>query len=111
MLRHGSPHTRSRGTPGSTVTGPADQTVVQGHTATLSVSADQTSTFEWYQGVAGNTTNHVGSGAETLYDLGRAYEAVGDKANAIKNYNQVTAYENHPLHWDAMQAVRRLKGE
>src|SRR5207248_2069800 len=33
--------------------------------------------------------NHVGSGAETLYDLGRAYEAVGDKANAIKNYNLV----------------------
>jgi tetratricopeptide (TPR) repeat protein len=30
--------------------------------------------------------NHVGSGAETLYDLGRAYEAVGDKANAIKHY-------------------------
>ena len=53
--------------------------------------------------------NHVGSGAETLYDLGRAYEATGDKANAMKCFNQVTAYENHPLHWEAQSAIRRLK--
>ena len=45
-----------------TVTGPADQTVVQGNTAQLSVSANQASTFEWYQGAAGNTATHVGSG-------------------------------------------------
>ena len=55
--------------------------------------------------------NHVGSGAETLYDLGRAYEATGDKANAIKHYRMVTAYEGHPLIWEAEQAIRRLKGE
>jgi len=55
--------------------------------------------------------NHMGSGAETLYDLGRAYEAVGDRPKAIQNYNQVTAYEIHPLRWDAQQAIRRLKGE
>jgi tetratricopeptide (TPR) repeat protein len=55
--------------------------------------------------------NHIGSGAETLYDLGRAYEATGDRANAIKYYNQVTAYEQHPLRWEAEAAVRRLKGE
>lgn len=55
--------------------------------------------------------NHVGSGAETHYDLGRAYEAVGDKANAIKHYSMVLAYEGHPLYWDAQQAIRRLKGE
>ncbi len=55
--------------------------------------------------------NHVGSGADTLYDLGRAYETVGDRANAIKNFSQVTAYEQHPLRWDAEAAVRRLKGE
>jgi tetratricopeptide (TPR) repeat protein len=53
--------------------------------------------------------NHVGSGAETLYDLGRAYEANGDRVNAIRSYNQVTAYEGHPLVWDAQQAIRRLK--
>ena len=45
--------------------------------------------------------NHMGSGADTLYDLGRAYEAVGDTANAIKHYQLVTAYEEHPLRWDA----------
>jgi tetratricopeptide (TPR) repeat protein len=55
--------------------------------------------------------NHMGSGADTLYDLGRAYEAGGDRANAIKYYNQVTAYEQHPLRWDAEAAVRRLKGQ
>ncbi|MCE9531564.1 MAG: hypothetical protein K8T89_10650 [Planctomycetes bacterium] len=54
--------------------------------------------------------NHMGSGAETLFDLAKAYEAVGDKAKAIQNYNQVTAYETHPLRWDAEQAIRRLKG-
>jgi tetratricopeptide (TPR) repeat protein len=53
--------------------------------------------------------NHVGSGADTHYDLGRAYEAVGDKANAIRHYNMVTAYEGHPLSWDSQQAIRRLK--
>jgi tetratricopeptide (TPR) repeat protein len=53
--------------------------------------------------------NHVGSGADTHYDLGRAYEAVGDKVNAIRHYNMVTAYEGHPLSWDSQQAIRRLK--
>ena len=55
--------------------------------------------------------NHIGSGAETLYDLGRAYEATGEKANAINYYRMVTAYEGHRLVWDSEQAVRRLKGE
>ncbi len=49
------------------------------------------------------------SGADTLYDLGRAYEAKGDKAAAIKAYTMVTAYQNHPRYWDASEAVRRLK--
>jgi hypothetical protein len=49
------------------------------------------------------------SGADTLYDLGRAYEAKGDKAAAIKAYELVTAYQNHPKYWDATEAVRRLK--
>ncbi|HKS21242.1 MAG TPA: hypothetical protein VJZ76_00475 [Thermoanaerobaculia bacterium] len=45
-----------------TVTGPDDKSIVQGNTAQLTVSANQTSTFEWYQGVSGNTANHVWSG-------------------------------------------------
>ena len=55
--------------------------------------------------------NDVKSGGETHYQLGRAYEAVGDKANAIKHYQMVLAYEGHPRYWDAQQAVRRLKGQ
>jgi tetratricopeptide (TPR) repeat protein len=51
------------------------------------------------------------SGADTLYDLGRAYEAKGDTAAAIKAYELVTAYQNHPRYWDATEAIRRLKGE
>jgi len=49
------------------------------------------------------------SGADTLYELGRAYEAKGDRAAAIKSYELVTAYQNHPRYWDATEAVRRLK--
>ncbi|HET6572857.1 MAG TPA: tetratricopeptide repeat protein [Fimbriiglobus sp.] len=49
------------------------------------------------------------SGADTLYDLGRAYEAKGDRPAAVKSYELVTAYQNHPRYWDATEAVRRLK--
>jgi len=48
------------------------------------------------------------SGADTLYQLARAYEALGDTANAAKFYNAVTAYEEHPRYWDAKEALRRL---
>ena len=51
------------------------------------------------------------SGADTLYQLGRAYEALGDTANAIKFYNAVTAYEAHPRYWDAKEALRRFGKE
>ncbi len=51
----------------------------------------------------------VGSGAETHFDLGRAYEESKDYANAIKHFRMVTAYESHPLAWDAENAIRRLK--
>jgi tetratricopeptide (TPR) repeat protein len=47
------------------------------------------------------------SGADTLYQLARAYEALGDTANAVKFYNAVTAYEEHPRYWDAKEALRR----
>lgn len=48
------------------------------------------------------------SGADTLYQLGRAYEAQNDSANAIRFYEAVTAYEAHPRFWDAKEALRRL---
>jgi tetratricopeptide (TPR) repeat protein len=48
------------------------------------------------------------SGADTVYQLARCYEAQGDTANAIKFYNAVTAYEGHTLYWDAKEALRRL---
>jgi tetratricopeptide (TPR) repeat protein len=49
------------------------------------------------------------SGADTLYRLGEAYEANGDVPNAIRSFEAVTAYQNHPKYWDASEAVRRLK--
>ena len=51
------------------------------------------------------------SGGDTLYHIGRCYEASGDTANAIRFYTAVLGYEGHPLYWDAKEAIRRLKGE
>lgn len=50
------------------------------------------------------------SGAETLYQLALAHEAAGNAAAAIKCYEAVTGYKEHPRYWDANEAVRRLKG-
>jgi tetratricopeptide (TPR) repeat protein len=49
------------------------------------------------------------SGADTIYRLGEAYEKKGDVTAAIKAFELVTAYQNHPRYWDATEAVRRLK--
>jgi tetratricopeptide (TPR) repeat protein len=49
------------------------------------------------------------SGADTLFQIARCYEAMGDKKNAIAFYETVTAYDQHPRYWDATEAVRRLK--
>lgn len=49
------------------------------------------------------------SGADTVYDLGRSYEANNQKAQALKCFEAVTGYSEHPLRWDAEEAVRRLK--
>jgi tetratricopeptide (TPR) repeat protein len=49
------------------------------------------------------------SGARTLYDLGRAYEAQGDLPRSLKYYQQAAAYEDNPVRWDAEEAVRRVK--
>jgi tetratricopeptide (TPR) repeat protein len=48
------------------------------------------------------------SGADTLYQIGRCYEAMGDIPHAIQFYNTVTGYEGHPLYWDAKEALKRL---
>jgi tetratricopeptide (TPR) repeat protein len=49
------------------------------------------------------------SGAKTRYDLGRAYEALGDPARALRYYEQAAAYEDNPIRWDAEEAIRRVK--
>jgi len=48
------------------------------------------------------------SGADTLYQIARAYEAQNDAPNAAKFFEAVTAYEAHPRFWDAKEALRRL---
>lgn len=48
------------------------------------------------------------SGADTLYQIARCYEAMGDLKHAIQFYNAVTAYEGHSLYWDAKDALKRL---
>jgi predicted Zn-dependent protease len=50
------------------------------------------------------------SGAKTLYKLGQAFEALGDRGRASKCYEQVTAYEGNPLTPDAHEALSRLRG-
>lgn len=49
------------------------------------------------------------SGADTMYKLGQAYEQLGDSAKAAKCYEHVTAYEGHPLFYDARDALHRLQ--
>jgi tetratricopeptide (TPR) repeat protein len=50
------------------------------------------------------------SGAETYFKLGQAYEQLGDFPKAIRWYDQVTAYTDHPKYYDAKEALRRLRG-
>jgi tetratricopeptide (TPR) repeat protein len=49
------------------------------------------------------------SGADTMYRMGQAYEQLGDPAKAIKCYEHVTAYEQHPLVSEARSAIYRLQ--
>jgi hypothetical protein len=51
------------------------------------------------------------SGADTLYKLGQANEACGELKKAAKFYEQVTAYESHPLAYDARQALYRVQSD
>jgi tetratricopeptide (TPR) repeat protein len=48
------------------------------------------------------------SGADTLFQIARCYEALGDPGNAAKFYNAVTTFEEHPRYWDAKEALKRL---
>ena len=50
------------------------------------------------------------SGADTTYRLGQAYEQLGDHARAIKCYENVEAYDGHPLAPAARDALYRLRG-
>jgi tetratricopeptide (TPR) repeat protein len=50
------------------------------------------------------------SGADTLYQLGTAYEKLGNIPAAIRAFENVTVYTQHPRYYDAQEAVRRLKG-
>ena len=44
-----------------------------------------------------------------LFKLGQAYEALGDIPRAVRSYEQVTGYTEHPRYYEATEAVRRLK--
>lgn len=52
--------------------------------------------------------DHVKSGADTLFKLGRGYEAMGEWASARKWYDMVLVYPSHPLAESARAALRRL---
>ena len=54
---------------------------------------------------------HRGSGAETLFKLGRAYEAAGERAQARKWYDMVSVYSDHPRAAEARAAAERMKSE
>ena len=53
--------------------------------------------------------NSPKSGADTLYKLGLAFEGIGDRARAARCYQQVVAYEMHPLAPNAHEALARLQ--
>lgn len=49
------------------------------------------------------------SGADTFYKLGMAYERLGDRKKAGHFYEQVEAYDGHPLAADARAGLRRVR--
>lgn len=49
------------------------------------------------------------SGADTLFKLAQAHEALGNVDKALRYYESVTGYTEHPRYYDAQAAVRRLK--
>jgi tetratricopeptide (TPR) repeat protein len=53
--------------------------------------------------------NSERAGADTLFKLGRAYENLGDYPRAAKFYEQVTAFEGHPLYYEAQEGIGRVR--
>jgi tetratricopeptide (TPR) repeat protein len=51
------------------------------------------------------------SGADTLFKLGEACERLGERARAARFYEQVSAYDGHPLIQEARDSLRRVKAE
>ena len=49
------------------------------------------------------------AGADTSFKMGKAYEALGDLPHAAACYEEVTAYEQHPLYYEAREAFTRVK--
>ncbi len=49
------------------------------------------------------------AGADTSFKLGKAYETLGDFRQAAACYEEVTAYERHPLYYEARDALDRVK--
>jgi len=50
------------------------------------------------------------SGADTLFLLGKAHEKSGNVTAAIKCYEAVSMYPQHPRFYEAAESARRLKG-
>ena len=48
------------------------------------------------------------SGADTAYKLGRAYENLGDLRRAALYYEEVTTFTEHPLYYEARDALERV---
>src|SRR5262249_47591866 len=50
------------------------------------------------------------SGADTYFKMGKAYENLGVLPRAAKCYEHVTGYEQHPLYYEARDALQRVQG-
>jgi tetratricopeptide (TPR) repeat protein len=49
------------------------------------------------------------AGADTMYKLGRAYEGIGDFPRAARCFEEVTTFSEHPLYYDARDALARVR--
>lgn len=54
--------------------------------------------------------DYTKSGADTLFQIARCHEALGDPGNALRFYEAVTVYAEHPRAWEAQEAIKRLRG-
>ena len=45
------------------------------------------------------------------FELGQAYEQLGDRTKAVKFYKHVVSYDRHPLASDAYDALHRLQAQ